>query len=408
MENEYNPIEARKQRGMAIAQTSRITKEENGNWKVPSQSGKGVYTVQSNGFGASCTCPDHEKRKCKCKHIWAVELIVTEEIDADGSITITQTKRITYTQDWKSYNLAQTKEKELFMKFLADITGRINNKDYNFGRPESPLSDVLYSMIFKVYSIMSSRRFNSDMRMAKDYGYLQTIIPRSTMSDYFNKKELTPILTDLVTLTSLPLRDVETDFAIDSTGFGTSQFQRWFSFKHGREVNSRKWVKAHFVSGVKTNIITSVKVTSEFSNDCPQLKELFSKTAENFDMKEFSGDKAYLSRENLELIEGNGTRAHIPFKKNNTSRRKGMVWKKLYHFFAFNQDEFMAKYHKRSNVESSVGMVKSKFGKDVRSKKWTSQVNEVLCKIICHNICVVIMEMFTLGIDVDFVEKHRL
>jgi len=29
-------------------------------------------------------------------------------------------------------------------------------------------------------------------------------------------------------------------------------------------------------------------------------------------------------------------------------------------------------------------------------------VNEVLCKIICHNICVVIQEMHELGIEPDF------
>jgi hypothetical protein len=34
------------------------------------------------------------------------------------------------------------------------------------------------------------------------------------------------------------------------------------------------------------------------------------------------------------------------------------------------------------------------------------QVNEVLCKIICHNICVVIQEMHELGIDPNFVASN--
>ena len=29
-------------------------------------------------------------------------------------------------------------------------------------------------------------------------------------------------------------------------------------------------------------------------------------------------------------------------------------------------------------------------------------VNEVLCKLICHNICVLIRETHKLGIDVEF------
>lgn len=141
----------REQRGMLIAKTSRITKTEKGYWKVPSQSGHGFYLVKSNGFGAECNCPDHEERACKCKHIWAVELMVTQKIDKEGNVTIIQTKRITYSQDWHNYNLAQTKEKEMFMKLLADITGRIQNNAYDFGRPTTPLGDMIYSMVFKVY-----------------------------------------------------------------------------------------------------------------------------------------------------------------------------------------------------------------------------------------------------------------
>ena len=65
-------------------------------------------------------------------------------------------------------------------------------------------------------------------------------------------------------------------------------------------------------------------------------------------------------------------------------------------------DEFLTHYGKRSNAESTVHMIKSKFGEIVRSKSWTAQVNEVLCKVICHNICCVIQEMHELGIEADF------
>ena len=47
---------------------------------------------------------------------------------------------------------------------------------------------------------------------------------------------------------------------------------------------------------------------------------------------------------------------------------------------------------------TTVHMIKSKFGNIVRSKTWIAQVNEVLCKVIAHNLCVVIQEMHELGI----------
>ena len=382
--------DSRKVRGMEIAKTSRIVKNDKGQWKVPSQSGAGSYIVESNGFGATCTCPDYELRKCKCKHIWAVELIVTKEIDNQGNVTITQTIRKTYSQDWKNYNLAQQKEKELFMKLLADITSRIGNPNYEFGRPSNNISDTIYSMVFKVYSTFSGRRFSTDLEIAKENGFTEQKIPYNSMFRYYQKKELTPLLANIVAITSLPLRSVERKFAIDSTGFGTSNFQRWYSFKYGKEINSRRWVKCHFMTGVKTNIITSVSITSEFDNDSPELKALVNETAENFKMEEISADKAYLSQDNLELIDSKNAVPFIPFKSNNQANRNGMVWKKMFYYFQLNNEQFLQHYHSRSNAETSVHMIKSKFGDFVRSKTWTAQINEVLCKIICHNICVVI------------------
>ncbi len=127
----------RQQRGLQIAKTCQITKTEHG-WKVPSQSGAGYYTVESNGFGAKCTCPDHETRRCKCKHIFAVEYIVTGEVNAQGQITITQTVRKTYAQNWPAYNLSQQTEKGRFMELLADVTNGIKQPEYSFGRPTLP------------------------------------------------------------------------------------------------------------------------------------------------------------------------------------------------------------------------------------------------------------------------------
>ncbi len=47
-------------------------------------------------------------------------------------------------------------------------------------------------------------------------------------------------------------------------------------------------------------------------------------------------------------------------------------------------------------------MVKRKFGDAVRSKTDTAMVNEVLCKFLCHNLCVLIQEQHELGIDPVF------
>jgi hypothetical protein len=58
-------------------------------------------------------------------------------------------------------------------------------------------------------------------------------------------------------------------------------------------------------------------------------------------------------------------------------------------------------YHKRSNIESAVSALKE-IGDSVRSKTDIAIVNEVLCKILCHNICCLIQEQGELGIEPVF------
>ena len=83
------------------------------------------------------------------------------------------------------------------------------------------------------------------------------------------------------------------------------------------------------------------------------------------------------------------------------------AWKKMFHYFQFRRDEFLAHYHKRSNVESTFSMIKAKFGDHLRSKADVAMVNEVLCKIICHNICCLIQEAHELGITTEFWANQR-
>jgi transposase len=64
--------------------------------------------------------------------------------------------------------------------------------------------------------------------------------------------------------------------------------------------------------------------------------------------------------------------------------------------------EYLKHYHKRSNVESTFSMIKAKFRDHVRSKTDVAMKNEVLCKIICHNIFCLIQESHELGIDTSF------
>jgi transposase len=114
-----------------------------------------------------------------------------------------------------------------------------------------------------------------------------------------------------------------------------------------------------------------------------------------------SGDKAYGSVANFETVGHHGGTPYIAFKSNHTGGSRGL-WRKMFHLFNFNRDEFLAHYHKRSNVETTFSMIKAKFRDHVRSKTDDAMTNEVLCKILCHNICCLIQESHELGVDINF------
>ena len=117
-----------------------------------------------------------------------------------------------------------------------------------------------------------------------------------------------------------------------------------------------------------------------------------------------TADKAYLSRKNFKAVEELGGTPFVPFKKNTLEPTKDeeLIWARMYYYFMYNRLTFMEHYHMRSNIESAFSMIKGKFGDAVRSKSDTGQVNEALCKVLCHNICCLVQAIHELGIEPTF------
>lgn len=318
--------------------------------------------------------------------------------------------RIIYPQDWIAYNKAQTQEKILFLELLYELTSQIPQpKREGAGRPSADLNEMIFSCCLKTYLDFSSRRSESDIKLAQQLGYLDHAPHFNTILKYLNKPEIKKILTKLIEISALPLKEVEQDFTIDASGFSTAMIGCWFK---SRSIISekRKFKKAHVMSGVKTNIITHIEVSDGFLSDTHMLEPLLHHTSKNFQMREVSADKGYSSQKNLQLVANYGAIPYIAFNRNasKTSEDKLLIWRVMLKYFKDHKEEFLKHYHKRSNAESVFSMMKRKFGSYVRARNSIAQENEVLCKALCHNICVLIQEMFELGIKVDFQEVTPL
>jgi transposase len=401
----------REQRGLVIAATAKLQKSDDGyRWFVPSQT-KGcqnTYTVKPDPAHPHCTCPDFTARQQRCKHIYATQIVIQREYTDDGetqTYTETVTVKQTYKQEWAAYNAAQVNEKDQFQSLLRELCKGIGEPSQKIGRPRLPFEEMIFAVAFKVYSTASQRRFMSDLRDAHAKGYLSKVPHFNSISNYLENETLTPYLKMLIEESSLPLQTVETSFAVDSSGFTTCRFAQWAKAKYGdkKMMARHEWIKVHLMCGVKTNVVTSIEITGSNSNDCPQFKALVDTTARNFAMNEVSADKAYLSSDNLQTVVDHNAMPYIAFKANSTtSKNHSAIWNRMFHFYSFNQERFMQSYHKRSNVETTFHMIKSKFGDRLRSKTRTAQINEALCKVLCHNLCCLIQSMYELEIKPEF------
>jgi hypothetical protein len=97
--------------------------------------------------------------------------------------------------------------------------------------------------------------FLGPIREAKARGYLDRLPHYNSVFRYLESKAVTPYLYELIALSAVPLKSIETDFAVDSSGFSTGQFMRWLDVKYGKLEDRRQWLKLHLMCGTKTNIV---------------------------------------------------------------------------------------------------------------------------------------------------------
>jgi transposase len=398
-------MDAREQRGLVIAALCKLDRK-GAIWSVPSQTDTNKrYAVDPQL--KTCTCPDHQEAGFCCKHIFAVEFTMKREVSTDGTVTETKsivfTEKKKYRQNWVTYNAAQTIEKSRFQVLLADLCAGVAEPEQSGkGRPRLPVCERLFAGVLKIYSTFSSRRFASDLADAKERGYVQNTMHFNQVCKYLQDSDSTEPLRQLIIRSAMPLRAIETNFAVDSSGFTTSRFYKWYDEKwSGKERSSRDWVKCHVICGTKTGIVCDAQVTDRDTNDCPLLPALVKTTAKRFKIGDVTADKGYLSADNVDAIHEAGGTAFIA-PKINTTGAAGGLFEKMVHYYMYRRDEFLTHYHQRSNVEALFSAIKRKFGDNVRSKTDTAMRNEVLAKVVCHNLCTVIKSQMELGIEAEF------
>jgi len=390
----------RKRAEKILQQRDAIRRIDNYTFLVRSQKGQGFHLVNWIKDGWYCSCPFFKKYHHQCKHIIAVRL--KYEL---GYITIEgetiEEKKPKYSRDWSKYNKIKSKEIESFEYILSRLLLKIDEPVQHMGRPRLKLYDRLFCCIDKVYYHRSIRWIKSHLKMLHEKKLISHIPHYNVVSKTLLQPELTPILYRLIDLTALKLSDIEKEFAIDSSGFSCSSFSNYCNFMHNTN-QTHDWIKSHISVGTKTKIIAATSVTKSNVHDSTQFETIYSKLEKIYKISRIFADMAYNNRKIIDRICGSGAIPFIPFPKNVRAKTtSSKYYKKAYRFFRDYPREFYNIYHKRSVVESVFGSIKKRFGETIKSKLYTSQVNELLCKIASYNVTVLNFAMDEFNIDIN-------
>lgn len=377
------------------------------------------HTVARAGTAWLCDCDFYVASGLQCGHAVAVRYTLSAGVASVTAVAVGRSPQALY-------DYAITREVHLFDALLAGLCSTIPEPPYaGNGRPPVPLREQAFCAVQKVYSQLSCRRAKALFDKAAQRGEIQKAPSFAVASRFLNRDDAEAILTDLIHRSAAPLANLEQSFAVDSTGFRITGFTPYCQDKHG-EKKRHVFLKAHAICGVKTNIVTSVRVTQNHgkgSADSVNLPPLVEATAERFTVREVSADKAYSGKANLWHIHQAGATPLIPFKGGNATPSKrgrsnayisapglpgsAKMWRKAALYFEAHRDEFDRRYHKRSNVEATFGAIKRKFGDDLKSRKETAQQNEVLAKVLAYNLTVLIKASVALGIDLSLGQNPR-
>jgi transposase len=338
-----------------------------------------------------------------------------EEID-ENTLTnffnlLNKKEEKTYKQAWPAYDEAKTNEDIMFKRLLGELLYLAISEPVEIkrGRKGYSISDKLFCMAIKVYYKGDLRKTVSILKEMKNLHHIDKVPCFKSIDNFFNDESLNSVLDDLILISSLPLANMEETGAVDSTGFGSHRYSEWNEHKYRvRNDKEHAWRKLHACVGCKTNIFISTEVSESSVHELRVFEKIVGDEVKLFSMKNFVADKGYSARFVMTFIEELGLVPYIPFKKRSTGRPGGsLAWARAFKAFMIDREQYMKKYHVRSNVESNFHMLKTRFGSFCSTRLFKANSNEIKTKVLCHNLCILIQELYENDINIDIQDCVR-
>jgi hypothetical protein len=215
------------------------------------------------------------------------------------------------------------------------------------GRPRIQLSDLVYAGTMKVYSMVSGRNADREIRRCHALGLIKRAPCYNSVFRCVELPGLAPLLSMLVTKAAAPMVGIEREMTATVAEFVTA---------HGK-------VKVAATVGAETSVIVAVRAVDGAHDESARRVP------------------------------------DVSFTTIEASTRFTEAWVRLQRYFSSGRTDLLALYRQR-DVADAFDQVKGRFGRSLHSKLATAQTNEVLFKCLCHNLVVLAYAIDRLSIKI--------
>lgn len=223
--------------------------------------------------------------------------------------------------------------------------------------------------------LMLKKKFKTTYRDIVDYlsemHDIRQLIGLTSVPHYTTIQKFFQRLSELNLLSLIKVYSCKA-IAVDSTGFPA--YSSSYYDKIAKKSKKKRYQKMSIAIDCNRQLILNTIPAVGYRHD----SKFFIPLTEPLEADYFIGDKGYDSTENIKQCIKKNARALIDIKDN---AKKGIraVLKK-------DNKKFNKIYHKRSLVESTIFVIKRKFGDTVYSRCYRLLRKEILLNAVCYNV----------------------
>lgn len=314
--------------------------------------------------------------------------------------------------DWSAYNLAKIKEIDFFLIFVKEAVDMVKLEEDNVkrkGRPKKDAYDLAKVILTQIYFQVGERQASGLASLFKEKLLLSEIPSPRTIGRAYKRAEVQYVIGKVFEMTSAPIEKKETSFSADGTGLPLSIKQNYENDREKKAKHAGYDKMAVMISNT-FHIATAMVSEKGTAHDNLLFEQLIKNTASRFqDINDVQLDAGFISRENCDLIANVGAKPHIFPKKGIILRRRGSTaWRNMLSELIKDPQDWLRKYHERSNSECYFSAHKRRFTKPLLKKERESRSVEALGRVIVLNICMLILAYFEHGVEVKQFDQSYL